>query len=79
MIAGQFATLNAKLSGGLADLNRTIEAERKRISEGILSDGQHFLQVLIGLAVIGALISLVIGLFVKRSITRPVDELVEVA
>ena len=67
------------MSGGLSDLNRTIEAERKRISEGILSDGQHFLQVLIGLAVIGALISLVIGLFVKRSITRPVDELVEVA
>ena len=78
-LSDQFAILNAKLSGGLADLNRTIEAERKRISEGILSDGQHFLQVLIGLAVIGALISLVIGLFVKRSITRPVDELVEVA
>lgn len=78
-LSDQFAILNAKLSGGLADLNRTIEAERKRVSEGILSDGQNFLQVLIGLAVIGALISLMIGLFVKRSITRPVDELVEVA
>ena len=78
-LSDQFAILNAKLSGGLADLNRTIEAERQRVSEGILSDGQDFLQVLIGLAVIGALISLMIGLFVKRSITRPVDELVEVA
>ena len=78
-LSDQFAILNAKLSGGLADLNRTIEAERQRVSEGILSDGQNFLQVLIGLAVIGALISLMIGLFVKRSITRPVDELVEVA
>ena len=78
-LSDEFAILNAKLSGGLADLNRTIEAERKRVSEGILSDGQNFLQVLIGLAVIGALISLMIGLFVKRSITRPVDELVEVA
>ena len=78
-LSDEFAILNAKLSGGLADLNRTIEAERQRVSEGILSDGQNFLQVLIGLAVIGALISLMIGLFVKRSITRPVDELVEVA
>ena len=78
-LSDEFAILNAKLSGGLADLNRTIEAERERVSEGILSDGQNFLQVLIGLAVIGALISLMIGLFVKRSITRPVDELVEVA
>ena len=78
-LSDEFAILNAKLSGGLADLNRTIEAERQRVSEGILSDGQDFLQVLIGLAVIGALISLMIGLFVKRSITRPVDELVEVA
>ncbi|HAD70647.1 MAG TPA: hypothetical protein DCF94_01365, partial [Gammaproteobacteria bacterium] len=78
-LSDEFAILNAKLSGGLADLNRTIEAERQRVSEGILSDGQDFLQVLIGLAVIGALISLMIGLFVKRSITRPVDELVKVA
>ena len=46
-LSDQFAILNAKLSGGLADLNRTIEAERQRVSEGILSDGQDFLQVLI--------------------------------
>ena len=78
-LSDQFASLNAKLSGGLADLNRTIETERQQVSKDILSDGQGFLQVLIGLAVIGALISLMIGLFVKRSITRPVDELVKVA
>ena len=78
-LSNRFTVMNAKLSGGLADLNRTIETERRRVSAGILSDGQNFLQVLIGLAVIGALISLMIGLFVKRSITRPVDELVEVA
>ncbi|GIS87502.1 MAG: hypothetical protein CM1200mP18_02120 [Gammaproteobacteria bacterium] len=64
-----------RVSGSQSDYRGRTETDKR----GYFSDGQHFLQVLIGLAVIGALISLVIGLFVKRSITRPVDELVEVA
>ena len=63
----------------LLDTGYTIENERQNVSNTILADGEGFLQILIGLSVIGALISLMIGLFVKRSITRPVNNLVEVA
>ena len=78
-LAMDFDVLNGKITTALDDSERTIESERKKVSEAILSDGERFLRILIGLSVVGALISLMIGLFVKRSITKPVDELVEVA
>ena len=78
-LAMDFDVLNGKITTALDDSERTIESERKKVSEAILSDGERFLRILIGLSVVGALISLMIGLFVKRSITRPVDDLVEVA
>jgi|TARA_B100001964_G_scaffold28512_1_gene28928 methyl-accepting chemotaxis protein len=78
-LSTQFSSLNASLGKSVESLNRTIEAERQKVSEGILSDGQRFLTILIAIALVGALISLAIGLFVKRSITRPVNSLVEVA
>ena len=52
--------------------NLQLKNERKNISDTILTDGEGFLRILIGLSVVGALISLMIGLFVKRSITKPV-------
>ena len=78
-LAGDFAGLNNTITSALLDSEYTIENERKNVSDAILTDGERFLYILIGLSVIGALISLIIGLFVKRSITRPVDDLVEVA
>ena len=78
-LAMDFDVLNGKITTALDDSERTIESERKKVSEAILSDGERFLRILIGLSVVGALISLMIGPFVKRSITRPVDDLVEVA
>ena len=78
-LAGDFAGLNNTITSALLDSEYTIENERKNVSDAILTNGERFLYILIGLSVIGALISLIIGLFVKRSITRPVDDLVEVA
>ena len=78
-LSAQFSDLNTSLGRSVDILNRTIEAERQRVSDGILVDGQHFLAILIAIALVGALISLVIGFFVKQSITRPVNSLVEVA
>ena len=78
-LAKDFGVLNSAIASALLDTEYTIENERKNISDTILTDGERFLYILIGLSVIGALISLIIGLFVKRSITRPVDDLVEVA
>ena len=78
-LARDFGVLNSAIASALLDTEYTIENERKNISDTILTDGERFLYILIGLSVIGALISLIIGLFVKRSITRPVDDLVEVA
>jgi len=78
-LAKRFAGLNNTITSALLDTEYTIENERKNVSDAILTDGERFLYILIGLSVIGALISLIIGLFVKRSITRPVDDLVEVA
>ena len=78
-LAKDFGVLNSAIASALLDTEYTIENERKTVSDAILTDGERFLYILIGLSVIGALISLIIGLFVKRSITRPVDDLVEVA
>ncbi len=78
-LARGFGVLNNGITGALLDTEFTIENERKNISNTILTDGEGFLRILIGLSIVGALISLMIGLFVKRSITKPVDELVEVA
>ena len=78
-LARDFGVLNSAIASALLDTEYTIENERKNVSDAILTDGERFLYILIGLSVIGALISLIIGLFVKRSITRPVDDLVEVA
>ena len=78
-LARSFGVLNNAIASALLDTGYTIENERKNVSDTILTDGERFLHILIGLSVIGALISLMIGLFVKRSITRPVDDLVELA
>ena len=78
-LARDFGVLNSAIASALLDTEYTIENERQNVSDTILTDGERFLYILIGLSVIGALISLIIGLFVKRSITRPVDDLVEVA
>ena len=78
-LARDFGVLNSAIASALLDTEYTIENERKTVSDAILTDGERFLYILIGLSVIGALISLIIGLFVKRSIARPVDDLVEVA
>ena len=78
-LARDFGVLNSAIASALLDTGYTIENERQNVSNTILTDGERFLQILIGLSVIGALISLMIGLFVKRSITRPVNNLVEVA
>ena len=78
-LAREFGVLNSAIASALLDTEYTIENERQNVSDAILTDGERFLYILIGLSVIGALISLIIGLFVKRSITRPVDDLVEVA
>jgi len=78
-LAREFGVLNSAIASALLDTEYTIENERQNVSNTILTDGERFLYILIGLSVIGALISLIIGLFVKRSITRPVDDLVEVA
>ena len=78
-LASGFGLLNSAITSALLDTEFTIENERKNISDTILTDGEGFLRILIGLSVVGALISLMIGLFVKRSITKPVDELVAVA
>ena len=78
-LARDFGVLNSAIASALLDTEYTIENERQNVSNTILTDGERFLYILIALSVIGALISLIIGLFVKRSITRPVDDLVEVA
>ena len=78
-LSAQFSDANNSLGKSVQELSRTIEEERQRVSDGILADGQHFLTILIAIALVGALISLIIGFFVKQSITRPVNSLVEVA
>ena len=51
-LSTQFSDSNNSLGKSVQELSRTIEAERERVSDGILADGQHFLTILIAIALV---------------------------
>jgi len=78
-LAGRFSELNLILSKVLDDINYSLRKESDSVNENVISDAENFIWVVLIVSVIGLVISLLFGFLVRRSITNPVDRLVDTA
>ena len=78
-LADRFSELNLILSKVLDDINYSLRKESDSVNENVISDAENFIWVVLIVSVIGLAISLLFGFLVRRSITNPVDRLVDTA
>ena len=78
-LANRFSELNLILSKVLDDINYSLRKESDSVNENVISDAENFIWVVLIVSVIGLAISLLFGFLVRRSITNPVDRLVDTA
>ena len=78
-LADRFSELNLILSKVLHDINYSLRKESDSVNENVISDAENFIWVVLIVSVIGLVISLLFGFLVRRSITNPVDRLVDTA
>ena len=78
-LADRFSELNLILSNVLHDINYSLRKESDSVNENVISDAENFIWVVLIVSVIGLVISLLFGFLVRRSITNPVDRLVDTA
>ena len=78
-LANKFSELNLILSKVLDDINLSLKKESDSVNENVISDAGNFIWVVLVVSVIGLIISLLFGFLVRRSITNPVDKLVDTA
>ena len=78
-LADRFSELNLILSKVLDDINYSMRKESDSVNENVISDAENFIWVVLIVSVIGLAISLLFGFLVRRSITNPVDRLVDTA
>ena len=78
-LANHFSELNLILSKVLGDINYSLRKESDSVNKSVISDAENFIWVVLIVSVIGLAISLLFGFLVRRSITNPVDRLVDTA
>ena len=78
-LANRFSELNLILSKVLGDINYSLRKESDSVNKSVISDAENFIWVVLIVSIIGLAISLLFGFFVRRSITNPVDRLVDTA
>ena len=78
-LADRFSELNLILSKVLDDINYSLRKESDSVNENVISAAANFIWVVLIVSVIGLVISLLFGFLVRRSITNPVDKLVDTA
>ena len=79
LLAINFSELNLRLSGILNDINSVLKKDIDEINVSVLSETGTFIWVVMIITVIGLLISLLFGFLVRRSITAPVNDLVDMS
>jgi len=79
LLAINFSELNLRLSGILNDINSVLKKDIDEINASVLSETGTFIWVVMIITVIGLLISLLFGFLVRRSITAPVNDLVDMS
>ena len=78
-LANRFSELNLILSKVLGDINYSLRKESDSVNKNVISDAENFIWIVLIVSIIGLAISLLFGFLVRRSITNPVDRLVDTA
>jgi len=79
LLAINFSELNLRLSGILNDINSVLKKDIDEINASVVSETGTFIWVVMIITVIGLLVSLLFGFLVRRSITAPVNDLVDMS
>ena len=79
LLAINFSELNLRLSGILNDINSLLKKDIDEINASVVSETGTFIWVVMIITVIGLLVSLLFGFLVRRSITAPVNDLVDMS
>ncbi|SVB68762.1 uncharacterized protein METZ01_LOCUS221616, partial [marine metagenome] len=77
MFADSFSELNLTLSIILDDINSAIKKEMDKINASVIDQAGGFTWVVMIITIVGLAVSLLFGFFVRRSITIPVNDLVD--
>ena len=78
-LAENFSELNLTLSIILDDINSAIKKEMDKINASVIDQAGGFIWVVMIITIIGLVVSLLFGFFVRRSITSPVNDLVDMS
>jgi methyl-accepting chemotaxis protein len=79
LLADSYSELNLGLSIILNDINSVIKKDMDTINASVIGEAGTFIWVVMVITVIGLLVSLLFGFLVRRSITEPVNDLVDMS
>ena len=79
LLADSYSELNLGLSRILNDINSVIKKDMDTINASVIGEAGTFIWVVMVITVIGLLVSLLFGFLVRRSITEPVNDLVDMS
>ena len=74
-----FKDTNNSLGEVIEKIRNKINTEYDSSTDEVINDAQQFIWVVIVISIIGLAVSLLFGLFVRRSITAPVNDLVDMS
>ena len=74
-----FNNTNDSLGEVIENIRNKINTEYESSTDKVINDAQQFVWVVIVISIIGLAVSLLFGLFVRRSITAPVNDLVDMS
>ena len=70
---------NTTLGSTIENLGEVVNTEYDKSSDDVVSEAQQFVWIVLVITVIGLLISLLFGFLVRKSITAPVNDLVDMS
>ena len=76
LFAREFTNSNEAFKATVRNVSEILKKEYDSSANTLVSDTQNFIWIVLIISIAGALISLLFGFFVRRSITNPVDDLV---
>ena len=79
VLADNFSELNLTLSIILDEMNSAIKKEMDKINASVIDQAGGFIWVVMIITIVGLAVSLLFGFFVRRSITAPVNDLVDMS
>ena len=75
----EFNNNNTTLGSTIENLREVVNTQYDKSSDDVVSEAQQFVWIVLVITVIGLLISLLFGFLVRKSITAPVNDLVDMS